>query len=307
MRASLGLIALLMLASTPLGSAASSSRTADGGRSASHVTSTAAGSCSKAAAIEAVKGLGLRDASPTYPVHKVLCGAFAGAGSRAMVASIPGPDNVGMVYWAVFRWSGGGWQFLMKQRQAAILTAAGSDIRETVSIYRLGDSRCCASGGTKARIWHWGGSRFTAGAWKQVGAASGDDKVFPETYFQMPSGNIVCRAYSGMDDDHTFYAGIQCVIKSGLKPQPPHTCEVAGGFTLHQLGLGRTGRVAVPGCFDDARGARLLTDPRNKLILAYGQTWTGGGLRCTSAVAGMTCRNKSGHGFFLSRERWRAF
>jgi Family of unknown function (DUF6636) len=42
-------------------------------------------------------------------------------------------------------------------------------------------------------------------------------------------------------------------------------------------------------------------------VLGYGTTWSGGGLRCTSAVNGLICRNKSGHGFFLSRERWRAF
>jgi hypothetical protein len=42
-------------------------------------------------------------------------------------------------------------------------------------------------------------------------------------------------------------------------------------------------------------------------VLAYGKTWAGEGLRCTSAEIGLTCRNRDGHGFFLSRERWRAF
>ncbi len=42
-------------------------------------------------------------------------------------------------------------------------------------------------------------------------------------------------------------------------------------------------------------------------VLAYGTTWAGGGLRCASAETGLTCRNRDGHGFFLSRERWRAF
>ena len=43
-------------------------------------------------------------------------------------------------------------------------------------------------------------------------------------------------------------------------------------------------------------------------VLAYGMTWSGGGgLRCRSAETGLTCRNASGHGFFLSRERWRSF
>jgi len=40
-------------------------------------------------------------------------------------------------------------------------------------------------------------------------------------------------------------------------------------------------------------------------VLDYGTTWSGGGVRCTSAATGLTCRNRSGHGFFLSRERWR--
>jgi hypothetical protein len=32
-----------------------------------------------------------------------------------------------------------------------------------------------------------------------------------------------------------------------------------------------------------------------------------GGFRCTSAAVGLTCKNASAHGFFLSRERWRIF
>lgn len=42
-----------------------------------------------------------------------------------------------------------------------------SDIRETVSILRPGDQHCCPTGGTRSRIWHWNGTRLTAGAWKQ--------------------------------------------------------------------------------------------------------------------------------------------
>jgi hypothetical protein len=36
-------------------------------------------------------------------------------------------------------------------------------------------------------------------------------------------------------------------------------------------------------------------------------TWSGGGLRCTSALPRLTCRNRRGHGVFLGSERWRAF
>lgn len=158
------LAALLGLLLWSLGSAAASPATAAAGHS---FTSSASGQCSKAGAIAAVKQLGLKDISATYPVWKVLCGAFTGAGSQTMVVSINGDSNLGMLYWAVFEWTGSERQFLMKQRHAAILTAVGSDIQETWSIYRPGDSRCCPTGGTKSRVWHWNGSRFVAGAWEQ--------------------------------------------------------------------------------------------------------------------------------------------
>ena len=41
--------------------------------------------------------------------------------------------------------------------------------------------------------------------------------------------------------------------------------------------------------------------------LAYGRTWSWHGFRCNSATTGLTCRNTSGHGFFLSRESQRVF
>jgi hypothetical protein len=247
----------------------------------------------------AVKRLGLRDVSPTYPVYKVLCGAFTGPGSRVMVASISGPDNVGMLYWAVFRWSGSDWQFLMKQRHAAVLTAAGADIRETVSIYRPNDSRCCPSGGTKSRVWHWDGSGFAAGPWKQVTAADS----LKSGAFKTPSANIVCEYFIQIGS-RASESSVGCVIKSGLKPAPPRRPCQEGGYAGDRVYLGVTGRVQVPSCAGDPGPYVSVSTAR---VLGYGKTWSGGGFRCTSAEAGLTCRNKSGHGFFLSRERWRAF
>jgi hypothetical protein len=37
--------------------------------------------------------------------------------------------------------------------------------------------------------------------------------------------------------------------------------------------------------------------------LAYGKSWTYHGFTCTSRTNGLRCRNASGHGFFLSREK----
>jgi hypothetical protein len=304
--AAAGVIALLALAFTSLGSAAGSPSTVGTSpNGASRVAVTASGQCSKTEAVGAVRRLGLTDVSATYPVWKVLCGAFAGTGSQTMVASISGPDNVGMLYWAVFQWSGSDWQFLMKQRHAAILAAVGSDIGETWSIYRAGDPRCCPSGGTKTRIWHWNGSSFTASAWKQATAGTPGPSAggrYKNGYFKTPSGNIQCDyGYGG-----SARAYVRCGIKSGLKPAPPGRgpkCFQAPWLSLGATGRAELGPSTCPG--EDAPDAGPFADVGT--VLAHGKTWNGGGLRCTSALTGLTCRNKSGHGFFLSRERWRAF
>ena len=41
--------------------------------------------------------------------------------------------------------------------------------------------------------------------------------------------------------------------------------------------------------------------------LAYERSRSWRGLRCTSAAEGLTCRNTSGHGFFLGRGSTRIF
>jgi hypothetical protein len=135
-------------------------------------TSTQVGRCSKAKATTVVKQLGLSDPAVASPVFKVLCGAFAGPGSETMVVSLVGQANSGMTDWVVLRRIGSAWLVLLKRHQAALLTAAGSDIKEEVSVFRAGDPRCCPSGGTKSRIWHWTGTRFTAGSWNRVEPAS---------------------------------------------------------------------------------------------------------------------------------------
>jgi hypothetical protein len=35
--------------------------------------------------------------------------------------------------------------------------------------------------------------------------------------------------------------------------------------------------------------------------LRYGAKWSRGGFTCTSKQIGLRCRNRGGHGFFLSR------
>ena len=120
-----------------------------------------------------------------------------------------------------------------------------------------------------------------------------------EGYFKTPSTNIVCFHAPGPPQ-----AVLACGIKSGLVPPPPRRTCREGGYAGDRLVLWATGRVQVPSCAGDP-GA-LTGEPRAR-VLGYGKTWSGGGLRCTSASVGLTCRNESGHGFFLSRENWRSF
>jgi hypothetical protein len=145
-----GAIALLGLTLTPLGSGSASAR------------------CSKAEARRMIDQLRLGDPSIASPFGKVVCGSFAGPGSDVMVVVLRGPGNTGFVDWMVFRRAGNAWQFLMKQPLGGAITAAGSDIRQSLPIYRLSDPRCCPTGGTKTRLWRWNGSRFVAGPWKRV-------------------------------------------------------------------------------------------------------------------------------------------
>jgi hypothetical protein len=48
-------------------------------------------------------------------------------------------------------------------------------------------------------------------------------------------------------------------------------------------------------------------DPYHAPLLAYGHTWRQFGFTCRAQPGGLTCRNPRGHGWFLSRNRWRMF
>ena len=122
-------------------------------------------------------------------------------------------------------------------------------------------------------------------------------------YFKTPSGNMVCLHYVGAKDYPQ--AIVVCGIKSGLKPAPPRLPCKEGGYAGDRVELFVTGRAHAPTCAGDPGPFLGLTVGAR--VLGYGKTWSGGGIRCTSAATGLTCRNKSGHGFFLSRAHWRAF
>jgi hypothetical protein len=124
------------------------------------------------------------------------------------------------------------------------------------------------------------GSPFISGPASALGAVPS---------FHTPSGNIGCSAFSG-------YLRCDIAVKSWHGPARPPTCPLVYGdsFTLN-----RTGR-PIWTCHGD-------TVLRSGRVLAYGATWRAGPFACTSRSTGLTCTNRRGHGFFLSRGSYRTF
>jgi hypothetical protein len=111
--------------------------------------------------------------------------------------------------------------------------------------------------------------------------------------FRMPSRNIECAEFTGTR------ATLRCDIRSGVQPLPPKpaSCEFDWGVGYV---IGRRGRAHVSCVSDSVHNASAR-------VLRYGTTWRRDGFACRSSRAGLRCRNASGHGFFLSRERSYAF
>jgi Family of unknown function (DUF6636) len=120
--------------------------------------------------------------------------------------------------------------------------------------------------------------------------------------FKTPSRNIVCGWSVAPDGS----ASMECGIKSGLKPPPtPIHCD-AGDPNDKRVSLRDTGRAVPVLCAGDP-GPLLPQIEAKASVLAYGSSTHFGAITCTSATTGVTCRNRDGHGFFLSRASWRRF
>jgi hypothetical protein len=106
-------------------------------------------------------------------------------------------------------------------------------------------------------------------------------------FLQTPSHNIAC-AFS------TAPAHLRCDVLSGLKPAPrrPPGCQNDWTFGYQVGPTGRARKV----CAGDS-----VYSPTARVI-RYGTTWRGGPFACKSRLSGLRCTNRSGHGFFLSRQ-----
>jgi hypothetical protein len=277
--------------------------TAPGGR-------PVAGACSAATARQIATDFFVWGNDVRDPVAQVLCGPFTGAGSNAMAVAFSAPTCWSPQGWAVYTFASGAWSLVMAQRGVFVagpLVAVGSAIRETQPVFRSGDARCLPSGGTHARLWSWNGSKLVAGPWKQMKKGAPRPGKVATGSFKTPSGNIVCEYFLnfvGLPGSRPINF-VRCGIHSGLKPPPRRrACGTDLSFADNRFSLRSTGRATADACVGDAGPFAVEAKAR---VLGYGKAWSGGGLACKSALSGLTCRNKSGRGFFVSRARWRTF
>jgi hypothetical protein len=131
--------------------------------------SSASADCSTAEARALVNQYHLNLFLLPQPVAQVLCGPFTGPSSKAMAVTIGAATCWNVQSWAVFRFSAGTWKLVFDDFAFIFpLVAVGADIKETTPVFRSTDPRCVPSGGKRARVWHWNGTKLTAGPWHQV-------------------------------------------------------------------------------------------------------------------------------------------
>ena len=106
-------------------------------------------------------------------------------------------------------------------------------------------------------------------------------------FFQTPSHNIGC-VYSSSP------ASVRCDIRSGLKPAPPKPKGCQNDWTFG-YSVNATGRAHTV-CAGDT-----VLSPTARVI-RYGTTWRAGAFTCKSSTSGLRCKNRSVHGFFLSKQ-----
>lgn len=136
----------------------------------------AAGGCSKAAAKAAVLASSLPQRWKDEARHKygpyegldgTICRDFTRDGQIDMAATFASGGTAGDVAWVLFRRVGSGWKLAIARLHdyKLTLTVRGSDIVETLPVYRRNDANCCPTGGFDHRLFHWNGGRFVVRFW----------------------------------------------------------------------------------------------------------------------------------------------
>lgn len=111
--------------------------------------------------------------------------------------------------------------------------------------------------------------------------------------FMTPSGNIYCNGYVSGG------GGISCTIvkKSNGPAEPkPSSCNGVWGHVFDLEGRGKAGM----SCHTWPAGPKRVDYSD---VAPYGVSANFGDITCFSEKTGLTCTNKKGHGFFLSRKK----
>jgi hypothetical protein len=105
--------------------------------------------------------------------------------------------------------------------------------------------------------------------------------------FQTPTGNIQCSHFSGDG------GSIRCAVLeyTGSRPKVPSDCDLDW---QPGAAMADRGRASIFVCAGDT----IVDDYP---VVGYGSTWKKVGITCTVAKSGVTCRNRTRSGFFLSR------
>jgi hypothetical protein len=129
-----------------------------------------------------------------------------------------------------------------------------------------------------------------------LGLASGCQPAFADSFnFKTPSDNIYC-AY----DDYNGTPEVRCDIRSYTPTmgKMPADCDLEWGDSFVISARDKRGSVI---CHGDT-----VISP-DATALPYGSSWKKHGIVCTSETSGLTCTNRKGHGFFVSRAEQRVF
>lgn len=113
--------------------------------------------------------------------------------------------------------------------------------------------------------------------------------------FKTPSDNIYCAYY-----DNDGKALVRCDIKSYTPTtrKRPADCDLDWGYAFEIAVGNKRGTIIC--------GGDTVISPEAE-TLPYGTLWKRKGITCGIEETGVTCTNRKGHGFFVSRAKQRVF
>jgi hypothetical protein len=218
--------------------------------------------CSKATANRVLAAHGYRAEGSLPITYNVLCGAFLGPGSRAMVATINHGACWPIVGWAVIAHQRGAWRLVSRGDNRLFLepfVADGDGFRETQRVFAKDDTGCNPTSGTLSRTWHWNGRRFVPTAWTRNYA-----------HFTSPDRKLWCNV-----------------------SEQPSQASCGSANYVHSAIVTGSGKTTI--CNDPVNGC--WQNFINKLpILAAGRVQQLYGFRCSATATSVTCVVASGAG-----------